>query len=141
MRFWDSSAILPLLLPDPRTETLSELLRDDPAVAIWWGTPVECASAIARLERERRLTEIGATAAAARLAEAAKGWTEIPPTERVRDQAARLLRIHPLRAADSLQLAAAVVLADFDQRSLAFVTLDSQLASAARREGFEVLPA
>ena len=141
MRFWDSSAILPLLLPDPRTEALSDLLRDDPAVAAWWGTSVECASAIARLERERRLTEASVNTATARLAEASKGWTEVPPVERVRDQAARLLRIHPLRAADSLQLAAAIVLADFDPKALPFVTLDQQLASAARREGFEVLPA
>ncbi len=141
MRFWDSSAVLPLLLPDPRTEALSALLRDDPAIAAWWGTPVECVSAIARLEREHRLTEAGVAAAVARLTEAVKSWTEVPPVERVRDQAARLLRIHPLRAADALQLASAIVLADFDPRSLPFVTLDQQLASAARREGFEVLPA
>ncbi len=141
MKFWDSSAILPLLLPDPRTEALSGLLRDDPAIAAWWGTPVECTSAIARLEREHRLTEAGVTAAAARLAEGAKGWTEVPPVERVREQAARLLRLHPLRVADSLQLAAAIVLADFDPRALPFVTLDQRLASAARREGFEVVPA
>ena len=141
MRFWDSSAILPLLLPDPRTEALSGLLRDDPAIAAWWGTPVECASAIARLEREHRLTEAGVSASAARLAEGAKGWTEVPPVERVREQAARLLRLHPLRVADSLQLAAAIVLADFDPRALPFVTLDQRLASAARREGFEVVPA
>lgn len=95
---------------------------------------MECASAIARLERERRLTEDGVAAAIARLTEAVKSWTEIPPVGRVRDQAARLL----LRAADALQLAAAVVLADFDLRSLPFVTLDQQLASAAKREGFEV---
>ena len=135
MRFWDSSAVMALLLPDPRTEALSQILRDDPAIAAWWGTP-----AIARLEREHRLTEAGVTAAIVRLTEAVKSWTEVPPVERVREQAARLLRIHPLRAADALQLAAAIVLADFDPRSLPFVTLDNQLASAARREGFEVLP-
>lgn len=139
MRFWDSSAILPLLLPDPRTKAMGQLLRDDPAVAAWWGTPVECASAIARLERDGRLDDDGVAAATARLAEAVKSWTEVPPVERVREQAARLLRLHPLRAADALQLAAATVLANFDARSLPVVTLDQQLASAARREGFEVL--
>ena len=74
-----------------------------------------------------------------RLAEARRGWTEVPPIERVRDQATRLLRLHTLRAADSLQLAAAIVLADFEPKTLAFVTLDRPLASAARREGFEVM--
>ncbi len=71
--------------------------------------------------------------------EARRGWTEVPPIERVRDQATRLLRLHTLRAEDALQLAAAIVLADFDPKTLPFVTLSQPLASAARREGFEVL--
>ncbi len=139
MRFWDSSALLPLLVPEERTELLTDLLHDDPAAAVWWATAVECASALARLECERRLTEAGWTVAAERLRAAARVWTEVPPIRRVRDQATRLLRLHPLRAADALQLAAAIVLADFDTRTLPVVTLDPQLAAAARREGFEVL--
>ena len=139
MRFWDSSAVLPLLVPDRRTDALAALLRDDPAIAVWWATSVECASVLARLEREKRLTQAGTALAAERLAEAAKGWTEVPPVERVRDQAFRLLRLHPLRAADALQLAAAIVLADFEPKTLPFATLDQHLGAAARREGFEVL--
>ena len=139
MKFWDSSAILPLLVPEARSKELMALVTDDAASAVWWATPVECASALARLERERRLTEAGWKAATARLMEARRGWTEVPPIERVRDQATRLLRLHTLRAADALQLAAAIVLADFDPKTLPFVTLSQPLASAARREGFEVL--
>lgn len=139
MRFWDSSAVLPLLVPDERSAELAELFRDDPAAAVSWATPVECASALARLERERRVTEAGWQAATERLRAAARGWTEVPPIDKVRDQATRLLRLHSLRAADALQLAAALVLADFEPRTLPLVTLDLQLAAAARREGFEVL--
>ena len=139
MRFWDSSAVLPLLVPDRRSKGLADLYRDDPATAVWWATPVECASALARLEREDRLTEEGSTLAGDLLQEAARTWTEVPPVDRVRDQAIRLLRLHPLRAADALQLAAAIVLADFDPKVLPFVTLDQQLGAAARREGFEVM--
>lgn len=139
MRFWDASAILPLLVEEPQTKAMVALMGDDPAAAVWWLTPVECWSALARLEREQRLTDVGVAAAAALLREAARRWTEVPPIERVRDQAARLLRLHPLRTADALQLAAALVLADFDARTLPLVTLDLQLAAAARREGFEVL--
>ena len=131
--------MLPLLVPEERTGLLADLLRDDPAPAVWWATPLECSSALARLERERRLTEAGWTVAVERLRAAARGWTEVPPIGRVRDQATRLLRLHPLRAADALQLAAAIVLADFDTRTLPVVTLDLQLAAAARREGFQVL--
>ena len=139
MRFWDTSAILPLLVDEPQTKAMVELMGDDPAAAVWWLTSVECWSALARLEREARLTEAGVTAAAALLQAAARRWTEIPPIERVRDQASRLLRLHPLRTGDALQLAAAVVLADFEPRTLPLVTLDDRLAVAARREGFEVL--
>ncbi len=139
MRFWDSSAVMPLLVPESRSAVLSALVKEDPATAVWWATPVECASALARLEREGRLTEAGWKSASVRLAAAGRGWTEVPPIERVREQATRLLRLHTLRAADSLQLAAAIVLADFEPRTLEFVTLDRPLAAAARREGFEVI--
>lgn len=139
MRFWDSSAVLPLLVPEKRSDAMAELFRDDPAAAVWWATPVECTSALARLEREGRMTEVGWQTATERLRAAARGWTEVPPIDKVRDQATRLLRLHSLRAADALQLAAALVLADFDPRTLPLVTLDLHLAAAARREGFEVL--
>jgi uncharacterized protein len=141
MRFWDSSALLPLLIDEPGTAAMVALQVEDPAAAVWWLTPVECWSALGRLERAQRLTETGVAAAARLLAEAARRWTEVPPIDRVRDQAARLVRLHPLRAADALQLAAALVLSDFDPATLPFVTLDDHLARAARREGFQVLGA
>lgn len=141
MRFWDTSALLPLLVQEPRTQAMIALLRDDPAAAVWWLTPVECWSALARLEREGRLTEEQIAQAADLLDQAARRWTEVPPIERVRDQAARLVRLHPLRSADALQLAAALVLSDFEPRTLPVVTLDDRLATAARREGFAALGA
>lgn len=141
MRFWDSSALVPLLLPESTTERLMTVMRSDPAAAVWWATPVECASAIARLSRDERLSRDGAAVATGLLETAQQGWSVIPPTDRVRQQAMRLLRLHPLRAADALQLAAALVLAEHDPRTLPFVTLDDRLALAAEREGFAVLGA
>ena len=44
-----------------------------------------------------------------------------------------------LRAADSLQLAAALIAADHDPATLEILCLDPRLSSAARREGFTVL--
>ena len=61
------------------------------------------------------------------------------PSQRVGQAAQRLLRVHPLRAADALQLAAAVVAADGEPGSMPFVTLDDRLALAAQREGFPVV--
>jgi len=56
MKFWDSSALIPLMLPEPETRALGTLLKADPVIAAWWGTRIECAAAIARLERERRVS-------------------------------------------------------------------------------------
>jgi predicted nucleic acid-binding protein len=139
MRYWDACAVLPLLVEEPATPAMVGHLRDDGALAVGWPTRVECWSALARLEREGDLDEGGLARAVGLLAEAAARWTEVPPLERVREQAIRLLRVHPLRAADAVQLASALVLCDFEPRALPFVTLDARLAVAARREGFEVL--
>ena len=51
----------------------------------------------------------------------------------------RFLRVHPLRAADSLQLAAAFIAAERRPASLDVITLDDRLAAAARKEGFTVI--
>jgi predicted nucleic acid-binding protein len=138
MRYWDSSALMSLLVTEATSPRMEELLRDDPAMVTWWGTPVECVSALARLEREAALTPDDLRAALERLRQASLGWVEVPATADVRDQAIRLLRVHRLRAADALQLAAAVVASDFQASAFEFVTLDTRQADAAEREGFAV---
>lgn len=139
MRFWDSSALMPLLVPEPTTADLMALMSEDSAAAVWWATPVELASAIARLAREELLVRDDAALASGLLTTAQRGWSVVHPTDRVQQQAMRLLRLHALGAADALQLAAALVLAEHDPRNLPFVTLDDRLALAAEREGFDVL--
>ena len=106
---------------------------------VWWATEVECASTLARLEREKVAHSIIETALD-RLAALREDWSEIAAGSGVRDTAKRLLRVHSLRAADSLQLAAASVLADGDPGSVTVVSLDDRLRDAARREGFQLLP-
>jgi hypothetical protein len=68
-----------------------------------------------------------------------KDWTENIDFESVRERAGRLLAVHPLSAADALQLAAALVAVDERPRGFGFVTLDDRLAAAAVREGFALL--
>jgi len=140
MRFWDSSAIVPLLVDDPRREALFELVRNDPAMVVWWGTPVECASAIARHERDGDFSLAQATEALSRLRTYGRSWSEVVASEAVRATALRLLRTHRLRAADSLQLAAAIVAAEGDPSSMPFVSLDERLLDAASREAFPTQP-
>ena len=106
---------------------------------VWWETAVECASALERLVREGGLDAAGTRAAMVRLRELEKHWNEVEPTQQVRSQAERLLRLHPLRAADALQLAAAIIAADYEPKGLTFVTADERLAVAAAKEGFEVI--
>jgi predicted nucleic acid-binding protein len=143
MKFWDASAIVPLLMTEASTRSVQALAVKDPEMLVWWGTEVECASAIARLEREGTLEEPAAAQAFDRMKQLAAGWHEIDPSDAVREVAVRFLRVHPLRAADSLQLAAAFQAAERRPASLEIVTLDDRLAAAARKEGFvlvEVAP-
>ena len=139
MRFWDSSAIVPLLVHEPSFATLHQLLLIDAEITVWWATTIECTSALARRQREGSLVTEMANSAYSRLRELSMVWAEMLPSNPIRLTAHRLLRTHPLRAADSLQLAAAIVAAENDPPTLQFVTLDHQLAEAARREGFEVI--
>jgi predicted nucleic acid-binding protein len=136
VRFWDSSAIVPLLVGEEATQAMLTLAKEDPAMLVWWATELECVSAIGRLEREDNLSSDATLVALERLDALAEGWSEVQPSEAARRCARRLLRVHSLRAADALQLAAAVVAAEGHPRSLEIVSLDDRLTEAARREGF-----
>jgi len=139
MRFWDSSAIVPLLVEEAASQRSLEAYRDDPEVVVWWATEVECVSALTRLERDGVLDESGFAGALDRLDALSRAWHEIQPTSRTRQVAIRLLRVHPLRAGDAFQIAAALTAAESEPASLAIVTLDERLAGAASREGFRVV--
>ncbi len=65
-------------------------------------------------------------------------WLEVTQWQAVRQHAERVVETYPLRAADALQLGAALVAAEGHPSSLGFVTLDRRLAGAASREGFRV---
>ena len=138
MKYWDSSALVPLLLEEPRTRDLHKLLSADFEMVTWWGSRVECHSAIYRQVHAGRLAPPVAAAAESVLAALAARWLEIGASEIVRETAERLLRGHPLRTGDALQLAGAVIAADFRPSTLEIVCCDHRLATAARREGFAV---
>lgn len=141
MRFWDSSALLPLLVHEPPSERVKSVLLFDPEIVIWWATPVECAGALARRRREGSLQESGLRGAQDRLDHLLENAYEIEAMEDVRARAQRLLSVHRLRAADALQLAAALVWCRELPRGVGFVCLDDRLCGAAVREGFTMEPA
>jgi predicted nucleic acid-binding protein len=139
VKFWDASAIVPLLIAEVSTRRLLALAADDPAMLVWWGSEVECASALARLEREAAIDANGIVTAFSRLGQLKSAWHEVDPSDVVRETAIRFLRVHPLRAADALQLAAAFAAAEGRPASLELITLDDRLYMAAQKEGFAVV--
>lgn len=139
MKFWDTSALVPLLVSEPSSAAVRLTFARDPEVIAWWATELECVSALTRLEREGALTATAIVEALHRLDELSMSWREIQPIGRVRQIASRLLRVHPLRAGDALQLGAAIVASEDQAATLPFVTLDDRLADAAQREGFTIV--
>lgn len=106
---------------------------------VWWGSEIECVSALARLERDGALGPQDMMQALKRLRALAAAWHEIDPSDAAREAASRFLRVHPLRATDALQLAAAFLAAERRPSTLDLVTLDERLAEAAGKEGFGVV--
>ena len=140
MRFWDTSACVCLLVDQEGTEKATSWHKKNPGIWAWWGTAIEAASAICRLERDGFLDRAKFAGAMARLKELSETWSEVQPTPMVRETAIRYLRVHNLRASDALQLAAAHIAAEQRPSSLEFVCLDKRLSMAASKEGFQVLP-
>ena len=139
MIFWDSSAIVPLLLTEGGSEELHGALRQDVDMIVWWGTPVEVLSALARAERAHAVPSGDAQLARRALEDLGERWDEVLPSDEVRERAGAGLLRHPLRAADALQLGAALTWARGRPRAHGFLSLDARLAEAARQEGFDVL--
>ena len=139
MRFWDTSAIVRLLVAETSSAAILREYELDPEVIAWWATEAECVSALARLERDDSITAPSMAEGLRRLDGLAQAWREVQPLTAVRTTAIRLLRVHPLRTAEALQLGAAIVASENHPASLQIVTLDERLAQAAEREGFSVV--
>lgn len=141
MKFWDTSALLPLVVSEPETATAERWLREDPAVVVWTLTRVELLSALARRRRDEPRSARALAAARREVLRAWERWTEIAGVDAVRRHAERLVETHPLRAADALQIAAAIVAAEERPDTLAFVSFDDRQLAAAEIEGFQVVRA
>jgi predicted nucleic acid-binding protein len=141
MRFWDTSAIMPLLAREPLSGEMRRLLEEDAGMVVWWATRVECIAAISRRAREGSLGAEAEATARGLLDDLSESWTEAQPTARLRVLAEQALTAHPLRAADALQLATALIWCGSQPRGRPFVCLDERLRTAAFRFGYVLLPA
>jgi predicted nucleic acid-binding protein len=140
MRFWDASALLPLLVVQPQTRVVRELHRSDDRVMAWILTDMECHAAMCRLARENRLSHPDLTSAVDRLKILWESVDVITAVSAVKARARRLLSLHPLAATDALQLGAALVAVQDQAAEVEFACVDPVLAAAALREGFRVVP-
>jgi len=141
MRFWDSSALVPLFVREERSPLVDALVEEDPAMVVWWASPVECGSAAHRLRREGVFPLAEAAQLLTGLAAAIEAADVVVPGDEVCARALGLLAVHPLRAADALQLAAALLWCRGRTAGRDFVCMDGRLRTAALLEGFTVLPA
>jgi hypothetical protein len=138
VRYWDSSALVPLLVEQHASSRVAAWVAEDEGIVLWTLTPVEVVSAVRRLVRDRALEEAGARLAEARIEQLFPACHVVVDVESVKALALRLLRLHPLRALDACQLGAALCWAEGHPHGRTFHTLDTRLALAAQREGFAV---
>jgi predicted nucleic acid-binding protein len=128
-----------VLVEQEATEKMTAMLHKNASAWVWWGTKVEAMSALCRLERAGYLTAEAFALSVTKWEQLHSNWSEVEPAAAVKEIAIRLLRVHPLRTADALQLAAATIAAEHRPSTLEFVCLDKRLAEAASKEGFPVI--
>jgi predicted nucleic acid-binding protein len=140
MRFWDASALVPLLVPEPATEIVARLLRSDADIIVAWTATIECVSACVRRYREQIASEIQLAGALDRLRDLSAQWNVAEPSTALRIVAEKVVARHALRTGDAIQLASAAMAAEGSHDPLEFVCFDRRLALAATAEGLRVVP-
>jgi predicted nucleic acid-binding protein len=140
LKYWDSSALVALHVSQARTPAVRELWTADPVVVTWLFSDIEIRSALMRLERDGDMVPEDTRAAMEQVDAFWRGVHVVSLIDAVKLRAKRLLSTHPLKAADALQLGAALAMVKDNPVGRAFVCLDQRLGECARREGFTVLP-
>ena len=140
MRYWDASALVPLVVTEGDSNWARKRLAEDERIVTWAWTRTEIVSAIERRAREGSLSRIQRRSVRDRLDAFAGHWDEVTDVLAVRSRAHALLARHPLRAADAGQLGAALLVQEQLAQPLTFVCLDQRLSLAAERESLPVLP-
>jgi predicted nucleic acid-binding protein len=134
--FWDASALVPLCVRQGITPRAIVLYKRYDAI-VWWATPVEIASALARLVRMKQLDPADWTKTRKLAKNLADSWSLIQPSNALRSKAMQLVERYDLRAADSLQLAAALSWCEDAPQERVFLTADQKLWDAALLIGFD----
>ena len=140
MRYWDASALVPLIVAEPDSESVRTWLSEDDHIVTWVWTCTEIIGAIERRAREGSLSRLQRRDVLERFNAFADSWDEVTEVLAMRSRANALLARHPLRAADAGQLGAALLVQEQLASPLTFVCLDQRLSSAAELESLRVIP-
>jgi uncharacterized protein with PIN domain len=138
LRFWDTSALIPLIVEERSSRHFRDLVREDRKIVVWTLSRVEILGTLARKRREDELSPEGFTTASNRLDAAWTRWGHVFDIDAVRERAERLVVDEAISSADALQLGSALLAFDDKPRNRGFVVVDAGLARVARREGFTV---
>ena len=139
MRYWDASALVPLVVAEPDSGVVRTWLSEDDQIVTWAWTRTEIVSAVERRVREGSLSRAQRREVLRRFEAFAGSWDEVTDVLAVRSRANALLARHPLRAADAGQLGAALLIQERLAGALTFVCLDHRLSSAAELESLRVV--
>ena len=133
--FWDASVLVTLCVNQTPTP-LALVFESKYRIAVWWATHVEIASALVRSLRQQDITAVEYAHARQQAEGLANLWDVIAPSAKVARDARTLLERYPLRAADALQLAAALEWCEGEPKGMVFLTFDRRLREAAALDGF-----
>jgi len=109
-------------------------------LVVWWATPVEIAGALARLVRMKQIDPADCATARKLANVLSDSWSVIQPSDALRTKALLLVDRYDLRAADSLQLAAALEWCEDAPQGRGFLTADEKLRKASLLSGFDAQP-
>ena len=139
MRYWDASALVPVVVAEPDSERVRTWLSEDDHVVTWAWSRTEITSAVERRARDGSLSRPQRREALRRFGAFAESWDEVTELLAVRSRANALLARHPLRVADAGQLGAALLIQEQLAEALTFVCLDHRLSTAAELESLRVM--
>ncbi|ROS23569.1 type II toxin-antitoxin system VapC family toxin [Cellulomonas sp. PhB150] len=135
--YLDTSALVKLCVAEPGSDLVAALWDGADLVATSRLADAEVRAVLAAGQRAGRLEPAQARAALAAWSRLWPGLHVVELQEVITAGAATLVGTHPLRAADALHLASALVLRSPD---LVVAAWDEHLVAAARAEGLRVLP-
>lgn len=138
MRYYDTSALVKQYLQEAGSKLVLELLKSGEKVYTASLTYAETHAAFSRRTREGRLTRETTKRLALRFDKDWESYDIVVLSESVFRLARQMLYRHPLRSADAIHLASALLLARTSPRSSwSFVCADGRLCDAAKSEGFQ----